>query len=98
MRTDVACAAMRHGRRLELRYDGFTRVVEVHAVGETTAGHLAMSAWQVRGGSSSNEDRGWKTFLLDEVSSAAEIDERSEAPRPDYVHGSRQFRHIICQL
>ena len=98
MRTGVACKAMKNRRCLELRYDGFTRVVEVHAVGETTAGHLAMSAWQVRGGSSSNEDRGWKTFLLDEISSAVEIDEASEAPRPDYVHGSRQFRRIICQL
>jgi hypothetical protein len=98
VRTGVACEAMKNRRCLELRYDGFTRVVEVHAVGETTAGHLAMSAWQVRGGSSSNEDRGWKTFLLDEISSAVEIDETSEAPRPDYVHGSRQFRRIICQL
>lgn len=98
MQARIACKALADGKRLELRYDGFTRVVEVHAVGETTAGRLAMSAWQVRGGSSSNEDRGWKTFLLDDVSSVVEIDEPSQAPRPGYVHGSRQFRRVICQL
>ncbi|MDR6632614.1 hypothetical protein J2X72_001398 [Phyllobacterium sp. 1468] len=29
----VACQALREKKRIELRYDGYSRVVEVHAVG-----------------------------------------------------------------
>ncbi|ALK07832.1 hypothetical protein BVIR_14 [Blastochloris viridis] len=98
MWAEVACSALRSGKRLELRYDGFSRVVEVHTVGETTAGNLAMSVWQVRGGSNSNERIGWKTMRLDEAFSAAEIDEKSDAPRNGYVRNAKPFRRIICQL
>ena len=94
----MACAALRGGKRLELRYDGFSRVVEVHTVGETTAGNLAMSVWQVRGGSNTNERVGWKLMRLDEAFSATVTDEKSEAPRTGYQRGAKPFRRIICQL
>lgn len=94
----IACEALRNGKRLELRYDGFTRVVEVHTVGETTAGNDAMSVWQVRGGSNSNERVGWKLMRLDEAFAAAQIDEQSEAPRAGYVRDAKPFRRIVCQL
>ena len=35
MWTQTACAALRSGHVLQLRYDGYTRDVEVHAVGFT---------------------------------------------------------------
>lgn len=98
MWAEVACAALRNGKRLELRYDGYSRVVEVHTVGETTAGNLAMSVWQIRGGSSSNECVGWKTMRLDETLFAEGIDEKSEAPRQGYVRNAKPFRRIISQL
>lgn len=94
----IACEALRNGKLLELRYDGFTRVVEVHTVGETTAGNDAMSVWQVRGGSNSNERVGWKLMRLDEAFAASQIDEQSEAPRAGYVRDAKPFRRIICQI
>lgn len=95
---NVACDALRSGKRLELRYDGFFRVVEVHTVGVTTAGNDAMSVYQVRGGSESNERTGWKTMRLDEAFTAAVIDEKAEAPRGGYKRGAKIFSFIYCQI
>ncbi|RWH68041.1 MAG: hypothetical protein E5X68_25480 [Mesorhizobium sp.] len=94
----VACDALRKGKRLELRYDHFLRVVEVHTVGVTTAGNEAMSVYQVRGGSDSNERVGWKTMRLDEAFTAAVINEESEAPRAGYKRGAKIFSQIYCQI
>ena len=96
MRT--ACDALASGHRLELRYDGFTRVVEVHTCGETTAGNDAMRVFQVRGGSVSHERTGWKLLRLDEASSGTVLDESSAAPRPGYKRGDPAFAQIVKQV
>lgn len=93
-----ACDALRQGKRLELRYDGFTRIVEVHAVGTSEEGHDLMRVWQVRGGSVSNERIGWKLFRLDETFSPHLTDEKSEAPRKGYKRGDKAMRFITCQI
>jgi hypothetical protein len=94
----VASDALRQGKCLELRYDGFTRIVEVHTVGITTAGNEAMSVWQVRGGSVSNERQGWKRMRFDEAFSAHITDEKSEAPRQGYKRGDKGFSSISAQV
>jgi hypothetical protein len=98
MWADIACEALRSGKRLELRYSGYSRVVEVHAVGVSTANHPIMRVWQVRGGSVSGERAGWKLMRLDEAYSAHIIDEVSEAPRRGYKPGDRDMTVIRCQL
>lgn len=92
------CDALKSGRRLEARYHGFNRVVEVHTCGVTTANNKAMRVWQVRGGSVSNEPVGWKVLLLDEIQSYAILQEPSNAPRHGYKQGDKLFARIICQL
>jgi len=42
---------MQSGMCLKLQYDGYSRLVEVHAVGKTTKGNVAMRVFQVGGGS-----------------------------------------------
>lgn len=92
-----ACEALAAGKCLELRYSGFSRVVEVHAVGVSTAGNEVMRAWQVRGGSVSGEPVGWKLMRLDEALSAAIINEPSQAPRHGYARGDKGMASISCQ-
>jgi hypothetical protein len=83
---------------LELTYDGFVRVVEVHAVGESNAGHIVMRVWQVEGGSVSNERVGWKMLLLDEIRSLAICATASKAPRAGFKRGDRQMRKIFAEI
>ncbi len=93
------CRALAARRRLELRYDGYSRVVEVHAVGLSKEGHWLMSVWQTRGGSVHNEPIGWKMMRLDQSVSAHILDEKSMAPRPGYKRGDRaMLGGIKCQL
>jgi hypothetical protein len=84
MDASTPCAAIGAKRPLELRYDGYSRVVEIHAVGRSSEGHWLARVWQVRGGSVHNEPVGWKLLRLDECLSAHILDEESMAPRPGF--------------
>lgn len=98
MHPGTACDALNKGVCLEVRYDGYTRIVEVHAVGISTAGNHVMRVWQVRGGSVSNEPVGWKLLRLDETTGVALTAEKSAAPRAGYKPGDKGMVQIICQL
>ena len=94
----TACAAIDQGVCLELHYDGFTRVVEVHCVGTTTAGNPAMRVYQVRGGSSSGERTGWKLLTFDKTFQVNLLNEPSEAPRDGYTAGDKGMAAIIREV
>ena len=95
---ETACAALRAGKCLELRYDGFSRIVEVHAAGYTKDGNAIMRVWQVRGGSVSGERTGWKLMRADETFSAHLTEERSQAPRQGYKRADVAMDRIVCQV
>lgn len=98
MWAQTACEALRTGLVLQLQYDGYSRAVEVHAVGYSKEGNGIMRVWQVAGGSASNEPVGWKLLRLDEVSGAMVTQQKSLAPRPGYARNDRAMRSITCQL
>jgi hypothetical protein len=98
IRTDLVCEAIAKGQRLQLHYDGYTRIVEVHACGITKDGHTVARVWQVSGGSVSDEPIGWKLLRLDEVHGATLLDETSEAPRQSYRRHDKAIARIICQV
>lgn len=98
MRADQACQALASGKCIEVRYDGFGRVVEVHAVGRSTAGNPVMRVWQVEGGSASNNRVGWKLMRLDETQFIGATDRISEAPRDGYKRGDRGMSTVDCEI
>ena len=81
-----------------MRYDGYARVVEVHACGFTRQGHAVMRVWQVRGGSASGERTGWKMLRLDEALALVMTGEASEAPRRGYRRGDADMARIVAQV
>lgn len=95
---DTACRALRERKVLELRYDGYTRSLEVHAVGYTKTGQPMMRAWQVRGGSASGEKVGWKLMRLADALGATISEEESAAPRKGYKRGDPALDRIVCEL
>lgn len=95
---EIAREAIEKKMCLELNYDGYARIVEVHAVGESSAGHMVMRVWQVQGGSSSNERQGWKMLRLDDARSLAISAISSDAPRDGYKRGDRQMRRIFAEV
>lgn len=94
----LACDALRQGKVLELQYDGFSRRVEVHAVGYSKAGNPVMRVWQIGGGSASGESTGWKLMRLDEAIRANISSEPSQAPREGYRSGDAAMVSITCEL
>jgi hypothetical protein len=98
MLTGIAGEALSKGVCLEIHYNGYTRTVEVHCVGVTTAGNPAMRVWQVRGGSVSNEPVGWKMLVFHEASGATLTEEPSAAPRNGYKRGDRGMQQIVSEI
>lgn len=94
----VGCDALASKKRLQITYDGSSRVVEVHAVGVTVEGNPVMRVWQVRGGSKSGNITGWKLLSLDKTWSFAILDEDSVAPRVGYKRDDKAIAVIRCQI
>jgi hypothetical protein len=98
MSVQTACEALRSGHVLELQYDGYSRLVEVHAVGFTEEDNPVMRAWQIRGGAEDKEPIGWKLLRVDEAIGAVVTSQKSLAPRLDYQAGGNEMKLITCQL
>ena len=98
MKLSEACEALNAKQRIELKYSGRDRVVEVHTAGYTRDEKPIMRVWQVRGGSAGGDSSGWKLLRLDEIASFKILDEKSEAPRPGYRKGDPAIQRIVCQL
>jgi hypothetical protein len=98
MSVQTACEALRSGHALELQYDGYSRLVEVHAVGFTADDNPIMRAWQISGGVDNKEAVGWKLLRVDEANGFLVTNQKSLAPRPDYQAGDKEMKVISCQL
>lgn len=95
-RCQTACDAIETGKCLEITFEDCTRIVEVHRVGINPKGDHILSGWQIRG--PAIERVGWKLIDLENPIDLKLTNIASQAPRPDYRRGAKQFIGIICQL
>lgn len=97
MRNDV-CRAIEKMCILNFYYDGFKREVEPHACGNDSKGNDVMRAYQVSGGSESNEYTGWKLFEISKMNYLELTAMKFSGPRPGYKRDDKAMRRIYCQL
>lgn len=83
---------------IEITYDEYSRVVEPHAYGITEDGDYLLRAYQVSGGSESNQSVGWKLFRVDEIRSMRVLDGTFSGPRDGYKRDDKVMVQIIAQL
>ena len=98
MDTRIPCEAIRQSMCLDIEYGGYSRTVEVHAVGLSKEGHTLLRVWQVSGGSVSGERAGWKLLRLDEATGYRLSDVKSEAPRSGYKQGDKALVRIVAEI
>lgn len=89
--------ALKTGRTVSFLYADKIRVVEVHAVGDSTAGKLVMRGYQV-GGHASRPLPQWTLFEVDKIEHIGFGKEKSKAPRPGYKKGDSQMTKIYAQI
>ena len=82
---------------LELRYHGYSRVVEPHAYGRDKDGEEVLRCYQTSGGSASGERAGWKLLKVREVFSLHLLKE-TFLVRKEYKRGDKAMERIFAQL
>ncbi len=90
--------AIRERRLLSFSYDGHPRTVEPHTYGVDGKGHEAVRAYQVGGGSSSGEYRGWKLFHVSKMQGLQVRSDTFGSARQDYRRQDEAFATIYAEL
>lgn len=83
---------------IELRYHGYSRIVEPHAHGINHKNHQLLRCYQVSGGSVSGESPGWKLLLLSDIQAMIVTDRRFVMPRPGYKRGDSAMNRIFGEI
>jgi hypothetical protein len=91
------CKAIEEKRVLELRYHGYSRIVEPHIYGEDKNGAEVVRCYQLAGGSESGERAGWKLLKITDVS-LIHLAETGFLPRPEYQRNDRVVRNVFCRI
>jgi hypothetical protein len=89
--------AMAGGNVVDFIYDGKYRVVEIHAVGQSTAGKLVARGLQIAGAASRPLPQ-WTLFDLGKVELYEDRPQRSDAPREGYAMGDKQMSPVFAEL
>jgi predicted DNA-binding transcriptional regulator YafY len=97
------CEAICSNKVIQFYYslgdDPGLRIVEPHMVAYTTANHLSLSAWYLRGRSESREGQGWRDYLISGISRITILDETFAGPRRGYnPSGGKKFHNVQCAL
>lgn len=79
---------------LEINYKGSIRLIEPHLIGVTTAGNVALSAFQL----SAESGSGFRVFLLDNIAFIETTGDTFEQTRPGYNSNDPTMSQIILAL
>ncbi|WP_124451995.1 hypothetical protein [Burkholderia sp. Bp8992] len=91
------CSAISNKHLLELRYHGYSRLVEPYAYGREGGGVILLRCYQQSGGSESGQTTGWKLLKVAEIFLIQEIN-KSFNPRQTYRHNDKAMKFIFCQI
>ena len=89
--------AIKQRKVLELRYHGYSRIVEPHAYGRDKDGDEILRCYQTSGGSESGERAGWKLLKVREVFSLHLINNMFTA-RLEYKRNDKAMAYVFEQL
>jgi hypothetical protein len=97
------CNAIKNLKLISFIYKDYERVVEPHQLGFNKADNLALSAFWIRGYSSSDDTKpGWRAYLVDEISNVRVLSESFSGPRPGYQKAPNSLipeeSKLICEL
>ncbi len=93
----VIMQAITEKKTLELRYHGYSRVVEPHAYGRDKEGDEILRCFQTSGGSESGERAGWKLLKVREVFSL-HLTKETFASRVEYRRNDKAMAYVFSQL
>lgn len=94
--TTVVCEAIRARRLLTFEYDGYTRVVKPHGVGQSTASEDMLLAWFVWGHSASGREPGWRMYRLAEMRTVRVLEEEFAGPREGFDLQGARLGRVEC--
>lgn len=89
--------AIQQRKVLELRYHGYSRIVEPHAYGRDKDGDEILRCYQTSGGSESGERAGWKLLKVREVFSL-HLTNNTFSIRPEYKRNDKAMAYVFEQL
>lgn len=93
----ILLQAIQQAKVLELRYHGYSRIVEPHAYGRDKDGDEILRCYQTSGGSESGERVGWKLLKVRDAFSFHLTDATFSA-RAEYKRNDKAMNHVIAQV
>jgi hypothetical protein len=90
--------AIQQKQILELRYHGYSRLVEPHAYGIDKHGKEKLRCYQIAGGSVSNDPVDWKLLNVADAHSVHLTGRQFSSARHDYKRGDKAMQRIYAEL
>ncbi|WP_026075966.1 hypothetical protein [Noviherbaspirillum massiliense] len=94
---ETLCRAIQEKRVLELRYHGYSRIVEPHVYGRNKKEEEMLRCYQLAGGSDSGERAGWKMLKVDDTF-LVHLTETQFLPRPDYQPEDKVIVDVFARI
>jgi len=95
---DTIIKAIQNKSVLKFTYDGYSRSVEPHAVGLSTAGNEVVRCYQTVEESSESQIPGWRLMMLSHIRDLIVTSDHFASPRSGYKQGDKDMAEIYAQL